>query len=354
MQSREIYQALAHRLDSFPQGFPSSKNGKELDLLAYLFSPEEAHLASEMSLAYEPLDDICKKVDYSQTEGRNLIKSMGNKGLISIRRGSSGIEVQLLPFVVGFYENQVFSMDETFAQLFEEYYRETFHDLLSVEPQFHRVIPIHKSFNFSIEILPEENVSELLSRKQAWAVLDCVCRKQQALLGQACDHPLKMCLAMSDTAGAFDGHSDMEALDLEGALTVLDEAARSGLVHTISNQKRDISYICNCCTCSCALLRGIAEANIANVVARSSYFALVDEERCVGCANCEVMCQFSAIAMSNFAEINQAVCVGCGVCARVCPEDAIMLSLRDSADIIEVPDSSEEWLEQRRNARGID
>lgn len=351
MEQHETYQALAHRLDSFPQGFPSTESGKELEILAYLFSPEEAHLASYLSLSFTPLEDISAKAGYSLPEARKMIKNMATKGLIFFRRGESGIEVMLLPFVVGFYEMQVSSIDETFAKLCEDYFHEAFSEVLSLEPQFNRVIPVNTSIDFGVEILPEENVVALLSSKKAWAVQDCICRKQQALLGNACEHPLRMCLVMSDMPGVFDGLSEMEMLDLDSALCILDEAAKAGLVHTVSNQKKEISYVCNCCTCSCGLLRGIAEANIANVVAKSYYYARVNVDDCVGCGTCEVLCQFGAISMTDVAQINKDVCVGCGVCARSCPEGAISLSLREPADMPNIPDTKSDWLEQRKRFR---
>jgi ferredoxin len=257
------------------------------------------------------------------------------------------------PFIVGFYENQVWRMDADFAHLFEEYYHEAMHAMLSVQPQFQRVVPINASINADVEILPEEDVSTLLSRKKAWAVLDCICRKQQALIGQACEHPIRVCLAMSDTPGAFDTYPDMDALDLESALKVLDMAAESGLVHTVSNRKQNITYVCSCCTCSCGLLRGITEAHIANVVARSSYFAVVAEDLCIGCGECEAVCQFEAITIEAIAEINRVACAGCGVCTRVCPEGAIRLTKRAAEEIKPIPDTVDEWLEQRSQARGL-
>ena len=100
MEQRETYQALANRLDSFPQGFPPTKSGKELEILAYLFSPQEAHLASYLSLSFAPLEDIAAYAGYSLSEARDMIKNMANKGLIYFQRGENGIEVILLPFVV--------------------------------------------------------------------------------------------------------------------------------------------------------------------------------------------------------------------------------------------------------------
>ncbi len=352
MEQHETYRALAKLLDSFPQGFPATESGKELEIFAYLFSPEEAHLASYLSLSFTPLEEISAKAGCSLSEARKMIKNMATKGLIYFQRGESGIEVMLLPFVVGFYEMQVSRMDETFAQLFEDYFHEAFIELLSLEPKVHRVIPVNTSIDFEVEILPEENVIAILSGKKAWAVQDCICRKQQALLGNACEHPLRMCLVMSDMPGVFDGRSEMEALDLESALAILDEAARAGLVHTISNQKKDISYVCNCCTCSCGLLRGIAEANIANVVAKSSYYARVNVDDCIGCATCIALCQFGAISMTDAAQINEDVCVGCGVCARSCPEGAISPSLRQPVEMPDIPETMNDWLEQRMRFRG--
>jgi len=235
MESENTYQALANHLDSFPQGFPKTENQVELSLLAYLFTPEEAEFALHLSQYYEPLDNILVDTAISKSEARAMIKAMGSKGLISVTQSAEGIALKLLPFIVGFYENQVFQMDETFAKLFEDYYRQVQKQLLSYEPQFHRVVPVNETIKSQIEILPEDNVVALLSSKKAYAVLDCVCRKQKLLIGEGCEHPLRMCLAMSDFPGAFDNAPGMDALDLAGALAVLDEAAAAGLVHTVSN-----------------------------------------------------------------------------------------------------------------------
>ena len=351
MNANANFQALAVRLDSFPQRFPSTTSGVELQLLAQLFTPKEAGLAANFILDFTPLGEVTTKCGMSLSEARTLVKSMAGKGLIKIKRGESGLEVRLLPFIVGFYENQVDRIDEVFANLFEAYYREASHDLLSMEPQFHRIIPVKETINTQVEILPEDNVVALLSSKSAWGVMDCICRKQKALIGEGCDHPLKVCLILSETPGVFDDLEGIEALDLDNALEVLDRAAAAGLVHTVSNYKGELSYVCNCCTCSCGILRGIAEAHIANVVARSAYVAQVYDDACIGCGICEDLCQFDAISIEETSIIDQETCVGCGVCARSCPEDAISLSLRPAGEILHVPNSFEAWLEEREKVR---
>lgn len=353
MDDNTVYQQLAAKLDSFPQGFPPTQSGKELELLALLFTPEEAAFACHLSLDPQPLNEIAEQAGVSTRDSRLLLKTMGNKGLIKIARGDNGIEVGLLPFVVGFFENQVYRMDKHFADVYEAYYKEAFSSLLSVTPQFHRVIPVNVQIKSDVEILPEDDVVKLIASKKAWAVLDCVCRTEQSLLGKACGHPIKVCLALSDTPGAFDNAPKLEALDMDGALAVLQEAAEAGLVHTISNNKEDLSYVCNCCTCGCSLLRGISEVNIANVVARSAYYAVVDPDLCTGCGICEDYCQFSAISINGYSEVNAVKCVGCGVCAHHCPEEAISLTLREPDELPVVPESEQSWLAERAKARGL-
>jgi len=353
MESRAIYQALARHLDSFPQGFPHPESDAALALLAYLFTPEEAAFGSKLTLTHASLDELVEKTGISKSDMRALIKSMFAKGLINLRQGKGGMEVALLPFIVGFYENQAYHLDETFARLFEDYFHVAIGEILDVTPQFHRIIPVNQTIDAKIEILPEQNVIDLLSSKKAWAVQECVCRKQKALIGEGCKHPLEMCLIMSDTPDVFENMTEVKALDLEGALDVLDQAAAAGLVHTVSNNKSDISYVCNCCTCSCGILRGIAEAHIANVVAKSAYVAHVTVDDCIACGICEEMCQFGAIQIADYALISQDICVGCGVCAKACPEEAITLSLRENADLLDVPASHQDWLAQRAQARSL-
>ncbi len=63
MDGNTVYQQLAAKLDSFPQGFPPTRSGKELELLALLFTPEEAAFACHLSLDPLPLNEIAEQAD---------------------------------------------------------------------------------------------------------------------------------------------------------------------------------------------------------------------------------------------------------------------------------------------------
>jgi hypothetical protein len=56
--NEQIYRKLAERLDAFPIGFPATGSGVELQLLARIFTQEEAALASVMDSTPEPDETI--------------------------------------------------------------------------------------------------------------------------------------------------------------------------------------------------------------------------------------------------------------------------------------------------------
>jgi ferredoxin len=352
--NNNIYCTLAQRLDSLPNGFPPTPDGVELQLLAHLFTPEEAALAASLRLSFESAEQIATRLGGDPKELREQLKSMARRGLISAGRMEDGIGFKLLPFVVGIYEMQLNRLDAEMARLFEDYYRQSFGQVLGVQPSVHRVIPIGESVRTGMEIRPFESAAEIVAAAGAWGVVDCICRKQKALIGEGCEHPLDVCLMLHRRAGAFDQASGVRVLTRDEALETLQRAARAGLVHSVSNTQEGSSYICNCCTCSCGILRGIAELGIANAVARSAFTNQVDEALCVSCEACVEYCQFGALTLLGVAQVDELRCVGCGVCVPACPEEALGLVRRPEMEVQAPPLGEMEWLQQRAAARGID
>lgn len=353
--SHSAYKKLAERLDALPNGFPPTEDGAELRLLAKLFTPEEAELASQLRLTRDVPEQIADRVGRDKAEVRTLLKGMARRGLITAGRTESGLGYGLMPFVVGIYEMQVGNMDAELASLFEEYYTQAFVDVLKVKPQVHRVIPINESIKVNMEVRQYESASDLVESAQAWGVMDCICRLQKALIGEPCVHPLDVCMTLSEVPGAFNGNSTIRALTKDEALATLQRAADAGLVHSVSNNQKGLHYICNCCTCSCGILRGMAEVGIANVVAHSSYVNQVDDMLCNGCEICMDYCQFDALVMGDdmIVQVNSVRCVGCGVCVPQCPNDALGMVLRPEEDLILPPETIKEWGAKRAADRGI-
>ncbi len=352
--SDNAYKNLAGQLDALPNGFPPTDDGRELRLLAKLFSPEQAELAAQLMPSLETVEEIAARTGRDIAGLRDQLKAMSRGGLIEAGRRDGALGFKLLPFVVGIYEMQVGTMDAELARLFEDYFQSAFGKMLTVKPQFHRVIPVYETVRNSMEVRPFESASEIVNAMQSWGVLDCICRKQKALIGEACEHPLDVCMIMDPRPNAFEKSTTIRPLTHDEAMGTLRRAAEAGLVHSVSNSTEGMYYICNCCTCSCGILRGMAELGIANVVASSAFVNQVDEVICNGCEDCIKACQFNALSMDDLlAKVNSIRCVGCGVCVLACSTGALGLVRRPEEEVMRIPATPAEWGAQRAAERGL-
>lgn len=354
MTEQEIYRALAERLDELPNGFAQSETDSDLRLLAKIFSPDEAGVASQMHADAEPVSAIAARVDMEVADAKRLLKGMVRKGLIRAEKGQRQLNYGLIPWVVGIYENQLPRMDAELAGLFEEYYLETtgMASALRESPAVHRVVPVREAIPFELGIYPHETASSLIEGAKSWAVRDCICRVQQKLVGKGCERPVENCLVFAPVENVFQ-HSEVDrSIPKDEALRILSEAHDAGLVHSTGNYRDGNTYICNCCTCCCGVLRAVADHRVPSAVANSAFAATVLDSECVGCGACTERCQCSALAIvGDLSHVDIGRCVGCGVCVSTCPAEAIHLERRDGEDVPELPADHAAWDTARAGSR---
>ncbi|MFH1001029.1 MAG: 4Fe-4S binding protein [Bacteroidota bacterium] len=348
------FEKLADRLHQIPNGFPRTESGIELKLLAKLFTEEEAGLAAIMNTEAEPVKLIAQKAGWEERTTFVSLKNMVKKGLVEMDKTHENLVFKIIPFIVGFYERQNARIDKAFAEIFEQYYREAFHSMMQFEPSVHRIIPVEKSVPVEVGILPYENAGHYIDNAKSWGVLNCICRVQKKLIGDVCEFSYDNCMALSSRPNAFERNDAIKAITREEALQLLGKTEKEGLVHSVSNTKEDVSYICNCCVCCCGLLRSMADYGYENSVAKSDFIAVVDEENCSGCEICESRCQFKAISMvDGICQIKLKQCFGCGICVSTCPEEAIKLIRRDEPERIIPPENDKDWGERRMKSRKL-
>ena len=112
--------------------------------------------------------------------------------------------------------------------------------------RLHRVVPAHGAVK-SEWVLPYDDVRAILLKAKTFQVNNCICRVQQAQLGQACDFPTQMCLAFS----GMERPARSGDISQDDALAILEKSEEVGLVHTVSNVMQGVGYVCNCCGCCC-------------------------------------------------------------------------------------------------------
>jgi Na+-translocating ferredoxin:NAD+ oxidoreductase subunit B len=82
--------------------------------------------------------------------------------------------------------------------------------------------------------------------------------------------------------------------------------------------------------------------NPANGVEAPALIAVIDEERCIGCAKCLPPCPVDAIvgARKQMHTVLAALCTGCELCVAPCPVDCIAMIAR-GAEAPPSPDPGE-------------
>lgn len=351
------YQQLAARLDEIPNSFSSTDDGTHLKFLKWIFSPEEAELASKMKLRGETIGELVDRLGITIDGLEDRLETMAEKGQIRAWNSSTGRRYALLPMVVGIYDEQIDRMDKEFAQLTEDLLdKSKLRGLWGTEPALFKVIPINKAIRTDLEIYPYEIAEQLIESSKSWGVRECICKKQQGLLGNPCKHGVSKCIQIHPRKeNLFEETERTESISKEEALEILSEAEEAGLVHCSMNTQKDHFYICNCCTDCCQILRGLTKWEQPHAFVRSNFQAAVDVDFCTGCESCLDRCQFEALSISeDVCVVNTDRCIGCGVCSMSCSDNALHLESRDSEEKKIPPESLMEWGFLKATSRGVD
>jgi Na+-translocating ferredoxin:NAD+ oxidoreductase subunit B len=165
---------------------------------------------------------------------------------------------------------------------------------------------------------------------------NCLCRTNKKLIGEGCEAPVEdACILLDSWADYYAENGLGRRVSKEEGKTALKRAEAAGLVHNSLNVQDGSVFICNCCGCCCALLRGITELELPTAVAKSNFIAEVSLPDCTGCGECEDRCQIHAISIvDSVSVVDKKRCIGCGVCVTGCPVDAIAMIRRPEEDML--------------------
>jgi len=338
--SDDVYELLRRKMDNFPIGLPRGED--ILKFLRKMFTEEEAKMLSNFNIPYmdsRTVEDFSKATGIDKAKVKKVFDGLLKRGMIyrSKSRRTGTEYFALLPLIPGVFEAYFADRRNSESEKAEvgkwvdRFYSDGYGtEIGSSNYPWARVIPIEKAFSPQLEVLPYERVSEYIKKADSIAVMNCACRTER----KRCDRPVEVCLT-------FDKFADWTVDSVVGipigkaeAEKILDLTEKKGIVHTTNNSQEDVTFICNCCTCCCGILRGLSELKNPRAFARSNYQPEIDYDSCKKCKTCVRICPFKALTFhfghkSDLSDekvvFNKEQCIGCGVCARACPNDAIKL-----------------------------
>lgn len=339
MTESKIYQKLREHLDNLPGGFRQAENDADIRLLQNLFTPEEAELATNLTLTREGAGSIAARINLPVSEVEQRLKVMADKGLVISLETDGKIIYQAAPWVVGIYEFQVNRLSDDFLQSMDDYYEsripaqrpETIHQM--------RTIPINQSIDSTLEILPYEKVEELVDAHEKFAVANCICRARAKKLGRGCDAPMESCLLFGDFADFYTRTGRGRAIDQTEIMRLIEEANKANLVLNPTNSKF-VSAICCCCGDCCGIMRSLQSSPKPAEAVASSFIVEYDSDACIGCGVCIYRCQMQAIALDEpLVNVNTDRCIGCGLCVSTCSGNALSLVRKTEGALKEMPNT---------------
>lgn len=348
---KDVYTRLREFLDAMPGGFPATDSGVEIRILKKLFTPDEAELTMKLKETPEEVSEIAGRMGMDEGELAKKLEEMAQKGIIfRVREGDESL-YRAFQFLIGIYEFQLKHLDREFSELFEEFLPYYGMAMANVKTGQLRRIPLGSVVQATKGVAPYNNVRELIKDKDFISVQQCICRKEQGLLGNECSYPQEVCIGFGDFARYYVDNGMGRQIDLEETLKILDLAEEKGLVLS-PNNAQDIYAICCCCSCCCPGLRFAKMLDRPADMVKTYYVSKIDPELCTACGTCMERCPMDAIKLDgDVSEIIDGRCIGCGVCIPTCPEEAISLVQKPGMEA--PPIDFEETSQRMRVERGL-
>jgi Pyruvate/2-oxoacid:ferredoxin oxidoreductase delta subunit len=321
MEQKDVYQKLSERIF-----LPESKLVPELWRM--VADEEEASILLATPATAETLSSA---FGCSIQEMEDKLRALFRKGVIFKKNKPEGTIYRTCRDVSQFHDASILwpEAPKEFLDLWKRYMHEEWPDFARTVSQvlprpFTRVVPVEQDVEARSRILACEDVERILRDSGRVAVANCTCR----LIEGNCDKPIEVCLQVGRGADYAIERGSGREISFDEAVEILRTCEEAGLVHVTMNRSSGSTIICNCCSDCCMTFTLISKG--INLCDPSRFLAVVDEDKCSGCATCLDRCFFGAISMierdeGEVSSIDGEKCMGCGLCLVTCPEDAIAL-----------------------------
>ncbi|MCR5089918.1 MAG: FAD-dependent oxidoreductase [Oscillospiraceae bacterium] len=288
------------------------ENAPEYYCMANIVTDDEADIACAAGLRKERTADyLAKKVGKTVEEIQPQLDRLVYYGIF--RRTFSkaaGQDVYFMQiFAPGILEMMVNNQEllrehPEVGRAFEEYTRLRMQSMGPLLPNGYglmRVVPVESALKDIPDVSPYERLSYYLDKYDTFSLSPCSCRASRTSINDGCGHlDEDMCIQMGKGAEHYIRSGRARQITKEEALEVIKRAEANGFMHDMPNieDPGESSAICNCCSCACFGLRAGLMFGARDAI-RSNYVAVVDESKCVACAQCVENCPANALKLGQ-------------------------------------------------------
>jgi electron transport complex protein RnfB len=323
------------------QGIEPEETETFKEALKKFFTLDEVELAVKLEFTPETIADLCKRTGEDEKDIYPLLKSMSEKACVMEGEAKGENTYELMEWIT-MMENFVRRTDtsDPFVEKMVFWWEgiKLKDGGFELKPTPIRTLPVAVEIEKIGGILPYENVTQVIKKQDYIAVAECYCRKPKRLIGEeACDHPLEVCLVFGPYAKYLVNYGYGKNISQEETLSLINDCEERGLVH-VSDNIKDVTWLCNCCGCCCAPLSSNVKLGRTDFTS-SDFIVSFDPEKCSEagiCGTCVDRCMLKAITIEKEGDlpiIDYEKCIGCGSCTFKCPGDALPLKRRDPSTV---------------------
>ena len=337
-------------IEWFKRSWALPESDELLPLVKARFSPEEAAFLTGMPHGLTSLEKLAEARGVDPARLGKQLDALARQGVVYRRLSYDGARYRLSDAFFTFLRSAYWAGrdDQTtraLAPITNRYFLNGFFaNWADSHLQGLRALPVEESISDTRQILPYEDVAKLVETLDHPTVSFCPCKQRKKLDPDSpdCDHPDEVCLHFGDLGRYIVENGMGREITREETREILREAAKSGLVHGVSNWLEGVDTICNCCKCCCMWLEGYHVLGHPMSLSPSNYRVHNCDEKCKACGLCVKRCPTEALRLEESPQANNRLgkvsvasverCIGCGVCAYTCPVEALTLELREVTD----------------------
>jgi NAD-dependent dihydropyrimidine dehydrogenase PreA subunit len=306
-----------------------------LELVAHLFSPEEAEVAVHLPIYYpRPLAAIAKKARRNAAIILPLLDRMAERKVIV----GKGDRFSILPLLPGMFEYMLCDGRDS------DWHRKYNELLMAVWGSGYvkkynrrhlaavRNVPVQTAIAGHESVLADaDRISAMIDAHQSLGVLNvCQCRQSLRWQGHECKRAAVEdgCLGFGSFVEGVERTGIGRLVSKQQMREVVAERYEKKLVLMTANvEPESPNVICTCCDCCCHFLESVHHWDGIVSVAAPHFLAVVDTSRCKHCGKCVRACNPHAhTIVAKRHQYDPSLCLGCGLCVGVCKEEAITLA----------------------------